>query len=112
MSNKHETGLPADLQSGVEALSGLSLEGVRVHTNSPKPAQVQALAHGQGSEIRVAPGQEAHVPHEAWRVVQQSEGRVRARAPVDCAVNDASALEHEPDAMGARAADLKRSAIP
>jgi len=41
------------------------------------PAQLNALAYAQGSDIHVAPGQEKHLPHEAWHVVQQSKGRVK-----------------------------------
>lgn len=71
------TGLPDQLKSGVEDLSGLSLDNVRVHYNSSKPAQLNALAYAQGTDIHVASGQERHLPHEAWHVVQQAQGRVQ-----------------------------------
>src|SRR5664279_5477571 len=54
------TGLPDQLKSGVETLSGISLDDVRVHYNSPRPAQLQALATTQGAEIHVGPEQERH----------------------------------------------------
>jgi hypothetical protein len=41
------TGLPEQLMSGVECLSGVSLDNVRVHYNSAKPAQLNALGHTQ-----------------------------------------------------------------
>jgi len=67
----NNTGLPDNLKSGVEQLSGISLDGVKVHYNSEKPAQLNALAYAQGTDIHVGPGQEQHLPHEAWHVVQQ-----------------------------------------
>jgi hypothetical protein len=73
----NNTGLPDNLKSGIESLSGLSMDHVRVHYNSSQPAQLNALAYAQGSDIHLAPGQERHLPHEAWHVVQQAQGRVR-----------------------------------
>ncbi|WP_084545382.1 DUF4157 domain-containing protein [Derxia gummosa] len=100
----NRTGLPDNLKSGVESLSGMSLDNVRVHYNSPQPAQLNAHAYAQGTDIHVAPGQEQHLPHEAWHVVQQAEGRVQPTTEVDgVAVNDDHSLESEADAMGARA---------
>jgi hypothetical protein len=98
-------GLPDDLRAGVEALSGIAMDGVRVHYDSPKPAQLAAHAYAQGSEIHLAPGQQQHLPHEAWHVVQQSQGRVAPTATIaGAAINDDPALEHEADVMGAQAA--------
>ncbi len=34
-------------------------------------ASIQAEAYAQGSDIHVGSGQEKHLPHEAWHVVQQ-----------------------------------------
>jgi hypothetical protein len=101
----NRTGMPDALKTGVEALSGLSMDHVRVHRNSPKPAQLQAHAYAQGSDIHLAPGQERHLPHEAWHVVQQAQGRVRPTLQLQpgVAVNDDAGLEAEADAMGARA---------
>ena len=99
------TGLPASLKAGVESLSGLSLDEVRVHPNSEKPAQMRALAYTHGAEIHVAPGQERHLPHEAWHVVQQAEGRVQATSQLKgMGLSDDAGLEREADVMGARAA--------
>ena len=96
--------LPASLRRGLESLSGLDLGDVRVHANSSRPAAVDALAFAQGRDIHLAPGQERHLPHEAWHVVQQRQGRVR---PTGCVgserVNDDERLECEADAMGRRA---------
>ena len=101
----NRTGLPDGLKSGVESLSGMSLDDVRVHYNSSKPAELQALAYAQGTDIHVAPGQERHLPHEAWHVVQQAQGRVQPTMQMqsDVQVNDDQGLEHEADIMGEKA---------
>ncbi|HBA31481.1 MAG TPA: hypothetical protein DCZ45_12995, partial [Parabacteroides goldsteinii] len=92
---------------GVEELSGLAMDDVKVHYNSDKPATVQALAYTQGTDIHVAPGQEQHLPHEAWHVAQQMAGRVEPTTEVGgMPVNDNVALEHEADVMGAKANSL------
>jgi hypothetical protein len=105
---RNETGLPDKLKNGVEALSGISMDNVRVHYNSSRPAQLQAHAYAQGSDIHLAPGQERHLPHEAWHVVQQAQSKVKPtmQLKIGVMVNDDQALEHEADAMGARAASL------
>lgn len=100
----NNTGLPDALKAGVEHLSGHSLNDVRVHYNSAQPAQLQAHAYAQGTDIHIGPGQEEHLPHETWHVVQQKQGRVRAtRQLKGVGVNDDAGLEKEADVMGARA---------
>ena len=104
----NNTGLPNNLKNGVEALSGYSLDNVRVHYNSSKPAAVQAYAYTQGTDIHIAPGQESCLPHEAWHVTQQMSGRVSPTTSIGgVAVNDDAALEHEADVMGAKAVQCK-----
>lgn len=100
----NNTGLPDRLKAGVEQLSGYSMDDVRVHYNSSKPAQLNALAYAQGTEIHIGPGQERHLPHEAWHVVQQKEGRVGAtRQMQGMDLNDDVGLEKEADVMGGKA---------
>lgn len=108
----NNTGLPDKLKSGIEALSGMSMDHVQVHFNSPEPMHLNAHAFAQGSEIHVAPGQEQHLPHEAWHVVQQAQGRVRPTMQMKAGVlvNDDAGLEAEADLMGARA--LGQQAAP
>lgn len=78
------------------------MDNVKVHYNSDKPAEVQALAYAQGTDIHVAPGQEKHLPHEAWHVVQQAQGRVKPNLQLmNMKVNDNAGLEKEADEMGA-----------
>ncbi len=101
---KSGSGLPGRLRSGLESLSGLSMDDVRVHYHSPSPARVHALAHTYGADIYVGPGQERHLPHEAWHVVQQKQGRVRPTTQVHGReANDDSALEREASVMGTKA---------
>ena len=98
-------GLPAQLSEGIAALSGHDVSDVRVHRNSAAPAAVGAHAFAQGTHIHVAPGQDRHLPHEAWHVVQQREGRVPETTQVaGVPVNDDAGLEREADSMGQRAA--------
>lgn len=100
----NNTGLPDNLKSGVESISGLSMNDVKVHFNSSRPAQLHALAYTQGTDIHVAPGQEKYLPHEAWHVVQQKQHRVKpTMRMMDISVNDDTALEREADVMGANA---------
>lgn len=102
--SENSTGMPDNLKSGVESLSGIDMSDVRVHYNSSKPAEVGALAYTQGTNIHVALGQERHLPHEAWHVVQQTQGRVRPTMQLKgVTVNDDAELENEASAMGEKA---------
>ncbi|MBL0911127.1 MAG: DUF4157 domain-containing protein [Bacteroidia bacterium] len=103
---KPQNGLPENLKNGIEKLSGLSMDDVKVHRNSSKPSQLQAHAYAQGSDIHLAPGQDKHLPHEAWHVVQQKQGRVKANRQLksNVPVNTDITLEKEADLMGAKAA--------
>ena len=108
---ENNTGLPDNLKSGVESLSGISMNDVKVHPNSDQPAQLQAHAFAQGTDIHVAPGQEKHLAHESWHVVQQKQGRVKPTTQMkgQIPVNDDMGLEHEADVMGAKALSLGNS---
>lgn len=106
----NNTGLPDNLKNGIENLSGFSMDDVRVHYNSVKPATVQALAYTQGTNIHVAPGQERHLPHEAWHVVQQMQGRVQPTMQLQgMNVNDDEGLEKEADVMGGKVLQAKKN---
>jgi hypothetical protein len=107
----NHTGLPDGLKAGLESLSGLAMDDVRVHFNSPRPATLQAHAYTQGSEIHVGPGQEQHLPHEAWHVAQQKQGRVKPTLRMKGKpINDDDALEREADVMGGAATDFVAAA--
>jgi hypothetical protein len=105
---ENKTGLPDNLKSGIENLSGYSMDDVKVHYNSEKPAQLQAHAYAQGTDIHISSGQEKHLPHEAWHVVQQKQGRVQPTLQMkgNVNVNDDTGLENEADVMGTRAVQM------
>jgi|GEM_PF-6811772 len=104
----NNTGLPDTLKTGMENLGGYSMDDVKVHYNSARPAQLQAFAYAQGTDIHIGPGQEKHLPHEAWHVVQQKQKRVWPTIQMGggISVNDDAGLETESDVMGARALGL------
>jgi hypothetical protein len=103
----NDTGLPDSLKSGIETLSGISMDNVNVHYNSSQPARLNALAYAQGREIHVAPGQERHLPHEAWHLVQQAQDRVKPTLQLNgTSVNDDSRLEAQASHFGAQALSL------
>lgn len=105
---KNNTGMPDRLKSGIENLSGYSMDDVNVHYNSDKPAQLQAYAYAGGTDIHIAPGQEKHLPHEAWHVVQQKQGRVKPTIQLKGQINlnDDQGLEKEADIQGSLAASI------
>lgn len=111
-SAPNRTGLPDDLKAGIESLSGISMDDVKVHYNSAQPSQLHAHAYAQGSAIHLAPGQDRHLPHEAWHVVQQKQGRVKPTMQLKgtTIINDDVGLEVEADVMGARAREFGRQA--
>lgn len=105
---ENHTGMPDHLKSGLENLSGMDLSDVKVHYNSDKPSQVEALAYAQGNDIHLGPGQEEHLPHEGWHVVQQKQGRVQPTLDQGgTLINDDVSLEQEADARGAEAVQRK-----
>jgi hypothetical protein len=110
---ENNAGLPDNLKTGMENLSGMSLDDVKVHRNSDKPAQLQAHAYAQGTDIHLGPGQEKHLPHEAWHVVQQKQGRVKPTMQMKgkINVNDDVGLEKEADVMGAKASQVNSSDV-
>ena len=104
--------LPTNLKTGVEKLSGQDMSDVSVHKNSDKPAQLNAHAYAQGSDIHLGPGQEKHLPHEAWHVAQQKQGRVAPTKQFkgEVSINDDEGLEKEADEMGKKAEEVGKDA--
>ncbi|MCY1022994.1 DUF4157 domain-containing protein [Pyxidicoccus sp. MSG2] len=108
--------LPERLQRVLEQLSGYDLSDVRVHADSPWPARLGARAFVLGSDIHLSSGAEDALEHEAWHVVQQKQGRVRATRTTGfdahpfgaLALNDEESLEREADTMGCVARKLVR----
>jgi hypothetical protein len=95
--------LPATLARSIERLSGQSMDDVRVHADSARPARLGAEAYTQGSDVYLGPGKQEHLAHEAWHVAQQKQGRVRPELALGgMAVNADEALEREADVMARR----------
>lgn len=93
-----KTGISDSLKYQFESKSGYSFDDVRVHYNSEKPAQFQALAYTQGNQVYIGPGQEKHLKHELAHVVQQKQGIVRANSKVNGQpLNTEKALERAAD---------------
>ncbi|MEE8059721.1 MAG: DUF4157 domain-containing protein [Pseudomonadales bacterium] len=98
---KNNTGLPDRLKTGMESFSGMDLSDVRVHRNSPKPAQIGAHAYTEGTEIHMGPGQAKHLPHELGHVIQQLQGEVPPTTEVaGQAINDDPGLEQQATVWG------------
>lgn len=106
-NKKNSTGIPLQMKQQYEKLSGLSFDDVRVHYNSGKPAQFQALAYTQGNQVFIGPGQETHLGHELGHVVQQKQGHVRATQQIgNIAINNDTILEREAGHIGKAASKL------
>lgn len=112
-ADQSQSHLPLQLKQNIESASGFAMDDVNVHYNSSQPAQLQAHAFAQGTDIHLGPGQEQHLPHEAWHVVQQKQGRVRPtkQTGTDIHINDDESLEKEADIQGERMA-TKASEVP
>lgn len=104
-NKENKTGMPDVLKSGIESLSGMDMSDVKVHYNSSRPVQLNALAYAQGNQIHLGAGQEKHLPHEAWHVVQQKQGRVKPTVQMKGRVNlnNDAGLEQEANVMGMKA---------
>ena len=58
----------------------------------------------------MGPGQEKHLPHEGWHVVQQMQGRVKRTMQMKgVSINDDAGLEKEADVMGTKALQMRRT---
>jgi hypothetical protein len=103
----NHVGLPDELKAAIESVSGTSPESAQIHYNSTRPAELNELASPRDSAIHVAPGQEQHLPPEAWHVVQQAQGRVKPTMQMLDVVrlDDDAGLEREADVIGTKRVD-------
>ena len=67
------TAIPAYLKSQAERKSGCDLSNVKVHYNSTKPADYQAVGIAQKNTIHLAPFHENKIKHEVVHIVQQKQ---------------------------------------
>ena len=111
VKNPNNTGIPDALKTSIEQLSGYSLDDVKVHYNSDKPALLGAYAYAEGTNIYVGPGQEKHLAHEIWHVVQQKKGIVKANTQLGndsgTLANTETSLENQATKMGSKATETK-----
>ncbi|MEM7038765.1 MAG: DUF4157 domain-containing protein, partial [Bacteroidota bacterium] len=97
-------GLPRFLKDGISKLTGIDLGDVKVNYNAAEPAKFGARAFARGKEIFLGSGHEKDLAHEAWHIVQQSQGRVQPTGKMNgIGINDNPQLEQEADEMGAKA---------
>jgi|GEM_PF-3574113 len=104
-------GSEASIRGALEKKSSVSLDDVSVHYNSPKPAEIGALAYARGTDVFMGPGQEKYLGHELTHVVQQKQGLVRSTGSVGgMPVNESPALEAAADHMQVSAAPMAAAA--
>ena len=103
----HKSNKPDETQikQNVSQLMGTDVTDAQVHYNSSKPAQLQAEATAQGTEVHLAPGKEQHLGHELTHVAQQKQGRVQPtiQANNGVGINNDPLLEKEADVVGEKA---------
>lgn len=94
------SGIPIQLKKRTEAETGLSFDDVRVHYNSGRPRQIEALAYTQGSQVYLGPGQAHLLPHELSHVIQQKTGRIKPDSTINgLPVNTDPRLEQQADSL-------------
>jgi hypothetical protein len=107
----NNTGMPDGVLQKMEDAFNTDFSNVKIHANSSKAPELDALAYTQGHNIHFAPGQfkpttpggQKIIGHELAHVVQQRKGIVSPTTKVKgLPVNDDSALEKEADAMAAK----------
>ena len=88
------TAIPAYLKSQAERKSGCDLSNVKVHYNSTKPADYQAVGIAQKNTLHLAPFHENKIKHEVVHIVQQKQNTFPVCQQRGSVVSD-SRLEQE-----------------
>ncbi|MGH1336002.1 MAG: hypothetical protein ACRBFS_07720 [Aureispira sp.] len=100
----NKTGIPNALKASIEYMSQVSLDDVRVHYNSDKPATIGANAYAKYPDIYIAPGQEKHLSEELWHIVQQLKDNVAATNQIEgTPINDQKVFEEDAKKQGSLA---------
>lgn len=98
IQKKNRTGLSDSMKASLERKTGIPADDLRVYRNSPIPAQMDALAISEGSNIHLGPGNDRFLMHELGHWVQKKQGRVTAfHTENGVPVNDDPTLETEAD---------------
>lgn len=82
-TKENKTDIPDKIIKEAEKRSGVSLSDIRVYYDSPEPDKYGALAYTQGNVIHIASGEERHIGHEVWHVVQQKQNRLKEEDSVN-----------------------------
>ena len=96
------TGMSSQLKSGIEALSGMDMPDVRVHRNSDKPAQLNALAYAP--VIQMVNAYRIEYQHNRKVATGPKGGVTGITAPIDISFvmpdhSDYFAAERSPDQL-------------
>lgn len=109
---ENRTGIPTQLKERFEEKTGFTMDDVKVHYHSDKPAQLLALAYTKGNDVYVGPGQEKYLEHELGHVIQQKQGRVTADGHIgNMPVNSSPQLEQEADHFLSRAEPVHKKSL-
>lgn len=109
---ENRTGIPTQLKERFEEKTGFTMDDVKVHYHSDKPAQLLALAYTKGNDVYVGPGQEKYLEHELGHVIQQKQGRVTADGHIgNIPVNSSPQLEQEADHFLSRAEPVHKKGL-
>ena len=97
--------LTDNLITGMVNVIGRCQSPPQLGQTTDKPAQLQAHVYAQGTDIHLGAGPEKHLPHEAWHVIQQKQGRVKPTRQMKekVNINDDAGLEKEANVMGKEA---------
>jgi hypothetical protein len=113
---ENKTGMPDAVKSKMETTFGTDFSAVKVHPNSTKAVDVDALAYTQGTDVHFAPGQfkpESStgielLGHELAHVQQQRMQSIKPTKEVaGLPVNDSPELEKDADEMGEKVLKVK-----
>ncbi len=106
-------GLPRDLQSNMENSFGTDFSNVKIHKNSNRATELNALAFTQGENVHFAPGEfnpnskkgRELIGHEFTHVVQQRSGVVNPTSVQEKGINlnNDKGLEVAADSLGEKA---------
>lgn len=108
VDNRPEAIAQRELQEMADSSpQAMSMQAVQQMADNSTQSQKQALAYTWDTDIHVEPGQEKHLPHDAWHVVQQSQGRMKPTIQAKgTSVNDDASLEDEADVIGHKALQI------
>ncbi|MEL7123686.1 MAG: DUF4157 domain-containing protein [Bacteroidota bacterium] len=115
-TNSGSGNMPTNIQESASTTFGADFSDVKIHANSNKATELNALAYTQGNDIHFAPGQYSPdsasgrelIGHELTHVVQQRKGIVSPTTSMDGQpINDDPGFEREADNMGRKFKDTK-----